>query len=260
MRNGDNLSYDVKKGIYKIQNQINNKVYIGSSIDINRRWQHHKDAAFNINAHQYNYPLMQDFRKYGIENFSFEILELIENTQEMIEKEHNYIIQYNCIIPNGYNQTDNTNSPMFDEKVQKKVRDTKRKKYGKKIVEIDSNNNIIDKWNSIGECSEKTGLIRSKISSVCNGKRHTTGERIFRFIDNNGEIIEPVKQVNKTNYNMITKNSKKVAKLDNDNNELQIYDSISIAAKENNCDPSGISKVCNQKRNKCGGYKWKYKE
>jgi hypothetical protein len=46
---------------------------------------------------------MQDFRKYGIENFSFEILELIENTQEMIEKEHNYIIQYNCIIPNGYN-------------------------------------------------------------------------------------------------------------------------------------------------------------
>jgi predicted GIY-YIG superfamily endonuclease len=51
MRNGDILSYDVKKGIYKIQNQINNKVYIGSSIDINRRWQHHKDAAFNINAH-----------------------------------------------------------------------------------------------------------------------------------------------------------------------------------------------------------------
>lgn len=31
-----------------------------------------------------------------------------------------------------------------------------------------------------------------------------------------------------------------------------------IAAADNNCDASGISKVCNGKRNKCGGFKWEY--
>ena len=30
------------------------------------------------------------------------------------------------------------------------------------------------------------------------------------------------------------------------------------AAADNNCDASAISKVCNGKRNKCGGFKWKY--
>ena len=45
----------------------------------------------------------------------------------------------------------------------------------------------------------------------------------------------------------------------NDNNEeLQIYNSVALAAADNNCDASGISKVCNGKRNKCGGFKWKY--
>jgi hypothetical protein len=32
-------------------------------------------VAFSENAHEYNYPLSRAFRKYGVENFSFEIIE-----------------------------------------------------------------------------------------------------------------------------------------------------------------------------------------
>ena len=49
----------------------------------------------------------------------------------MIDLEHKYILLYNTIVPNGYNQTDKTDSPMFDNAVSQKVSNTKRKKYGK---------------------------------------------------------------------------------------------------------------------------------
>lgn len=44
--------------IYKITNKINNKAYIGSSIDVPRRWRHHIGASKNPKDHHYNYPLM----------------------------------------------------------------------------------------------------------------------------------------------------------------------------------------------------------
>ena len=60
-------------GIYKITNKINNKVYIGKSIYIERRWYEHKTDMNNINKQNHLYNAM---RKYGKDNFLFEIIEL----------------------------------------------------------------------------------------------------------------------------------------------------------------------------------------
>ena len=90
-------------GIYKITNLINNKCYIGQSIHILIRWNKHRSAAFNNEDSCYNYPLYRAFRKYGLENFSFEIIEECSQ-QELDEKELYYIEYYNSLIPNGYNQ------------------------------------------------------------------------------------------------------------------------------------------------------------
>ena len=57
-------------GIYKITNKLTNKAYIGQSIDIKRRWKEHR---YNIGSNKN--PLYLDFEKYGLDNFSFEILE-----------------------------------------------------------------------------------------------------------------------------------------------------------------------------------------
>ena len=91
-------------GIYKITNKINNKSYIGQSVNIKRRWRDEKKVAFNINSERYNCPLSKSFRKYGFENFNFEILKECE-ISELNEYEEYFISYYNTLAPNGYNLT-----------------------------------------------------------------------------------------------------------------------------------------------------------
>ena len=77
-------------GIYKIENKINSKVYIGQSIAIKTRWQQHK---YEAKTGESQAPLYLALRKYGIENFSFEVLE--ECSQELLnEKEIFWIAHY----------------------------------------------------------------------------------------------------------------------------------------------------------------------
>ena len=95
-------------GIYKITNLINGKIYIGQALDIYRRWGKHKGNAFNKNSREYDYPIYRAIRKYGLENFSFEIIEEC-SVEELDEKEIYYIKKYNsCTLwknSHGYNQT-----------------------------------------------------------------------------------------------------------------------------------------------------------
>ena len=244
--------------IYKITNNKNQMVYIGSSIDVERRWRQHKEASINEKDHHYNYPLMIAFREFGIANFTFEVIDTLPTWEAMIEAEHNWIMKENCVIPNGYNQTNKTDSPMFDPIVAKKMSDTKRKKYGKRVCEIDSANNIIAIWNSLAEAGEITGLNRFKISSVCNGTRLTTGNRVFRFLDEKNQIIEQKVKVNRIQSNRITKTSRKVGAYDKDNNLIQEFDSLQLAAQFCGGNSSTISAVCRGKRKTHKNYIWRY--
>jgi hypothetical protein len=85
---------------------------------------------------------------------------------------------------------------MLDPTVAKKMSDTKRKKYGKRVCEIDENNNILHIWDSLAEAGEDTMLDRFKISAVCSGTRLTTGNRIFRFLNEENQIIIPEQKIN----------------------------------------------------------------
>lgn len=90
-------------GIYKIENLINGKKYIGQSKNIQQRWKGEKFSAFNPNSKSYNYPLSKAFRKYGIENFTFSILEECK-ISDLNEKERYWVSYYDSFF-NGYNQT-----------------------------------------------------------------------------------------------------------------------------------------------------------
>ena len=76
-------------GIYQIINLINNKKYIGSSIDVNRRKREHY-SKLNRNIHSNKY-FQNSWNKYGEENFNFEIIECIENKNDLIIREQYYI-------------------------------------------------------------------------------------------------------------------------------------------------------------------------
>lgn len=56
-------------GVYKIQNQIDGKIYIGSAHNLKFRWRTHK-ASLKSQSHK-NSRLQNAVNKHGIENFSF---------------------------------------------------------------------------------------------------------------------------------------------------------------------------------------------
>ena len=87
-------------GIYKITNQINGKVYIGQSNDIQRRWQEHKNPSKFLSSKK---KLYEAFKEYGIENFSFEVLE--ECSREELDEKEIYYIEYYDSFNDGYNLT-----------------------------------------------------------------------------------------------------------------------------------------------------------
>lgn len=91
-------------GIYKITNQINNKIYVGQSVHIVQRWSQHKYQAKDPTELGHNSILHEAFRKYGVDNFTFEIIEECK-IEELDEKEKYWIQHYNSLSPNGYNIT-----------------------------------------------------------------------------------------------------------------------------------------------------------
>lgn len=90
-------------GIYKITNTLNNKCYIGQSVDIENRWKQHMLASRSLTEGGDNYSIHKAIRKYGIENFIFEIIELT-SIEELNNKEK-YWIDYYDSYNNGYNET-----------------------------------------------------------------------------------------------------------------------------------------------------------
>lgn len=92
----------MKKDIYIIKNTINDKVYIGQSKDVARRWLHHiYDARYEVKRGSCRQPLHSDIVKYGADKFYYEILE--SQVSNYHEREKHWIREYHSLVPGGYN-------------------------------------------------------------------------------------------------------------------------------------------------------------
>lgn len=88
--------------IYLIENKINHKKYIGKTIfSVEERWKQHKND-FNKERNK-DRPLYKAFKKYGIENFIFSIIE--ECDLQILSEREMYWIKYYDSFHNGYNAT-----------------------------------------------------------------------------------------------------------------------------------------------------------
>jgi len=92
------------QGIYKITNLINQKCYIGKTNDSDRRWHDHQRLAFTEGHKEYDKTLYRAMRKYGLENFSFEVIEELKDYSLSGEREQYWIQYYDSYI-NGYNES-----------------------------------------------------------------------------------------------------------------------------------------------------------
>lgn len=88
-------------GIYKIQNKIDQKVYIGSSINLEyRKTKHFWMLRKGIHDNEY---LQNSFNKNGFDSFIFEVIENCEK-ELLIERENFYIEKFKSNHSNfGYN-------------------------------------------------------------------------------------------------------------------------------------------------------------
>lgn len=94
MKNIHVYPVEILKSIYLIENDINNKKYVGQSINPEERFKSHCKASSNT-------LISQAIRQYGKEHFRYTIIE--ENIPNYNEREIYWIQKLNTLAPNGYN-------------------------------------------------------------------------------------------------------------------------------------------------------------
>jgi group I intron endonuclease len=192
-------------GIYQIRNIINNKVYIGSSVNINKRFREH-EIGLEKGIH-YNKHLQRSWNEYKKDNFLFEILEKVKDKNLLLEREQYWMnIKDSSNIENGYNL-----SPTAGNTLGYKHTEETKKKIGKihkgKVLSQETKQKMKNRipWNKgkkdifSKECIEKIKLsilerreiisknmkennpmfksdIRKKVSETMKRKRTTNGE------------------------------------------------------------------------------------
>lgn len=114
-------------GIYKIENLINHKVYIGKSINIKSRFNSHiKNLKNNkhINPH-----LQKSWNKYGPENFSFEVIE--ECSVEQLNDREIYWLNYygSYLSSKNYNVIQAGSGGKGDEEWRQKISNSVKNHY-----------------------------------------------------------------------------------------------------------------------------------
>lgn len=108
-------------GIYKIENLVNHKVYIGQSIDITKRFYMHRHEL-KYNKHQ-NEHLQRSYNKYGKENFKHEDIEMCESN--LLDERERYWIDYydSTNREKGYNiESGGSNTKNCSEETKNKLR------------------------------------------------------------------------------------------------------------------------------------------
>ena len=120
--------------IYKIENLVNGKVYIGqTTVGFDRRYGNiskrmspiEKVYHYHINKNYCNKHLLSSIEKYGFENFKvYKIIDVAFSKQELDIKEQVYINLYNS-IKNGYNIKEGGNSGKRELRFHKKLSNAK---------------------------------------------------------------------------------------------------------------------------------------
>lgn len=180
----------MKSGIYIIENIANTKKYVGQSINVKTRIGKHK-SYLKSGKHE-NIHLQRAYDKYGLESFTFEIVEYCP-IELLDERERYYISFYKTIDYNlGYNLESGgnegkivseltrlkkvgRNNPMFGKKKTKEekenlsiiARGQNSKLTEKDVVKIKE---LLIKGVSQGEISEKFNVHYSTISKIATFK------------------------------------------------------------------------------------------
>ena len=221
-------------GVYVITNKVNGLKYVGQSKDIKRRFSGHRNTNNRKDGDKRKEtPLYKDMLKFGLENFSFEILE--ECHIDSLDDREKYYIEKLDSINNGYNLTSEPHA-LKDKKVREKGWTDERRKRHKEMLFERNSKNWADK-----EYRER----QTKINRETQLKR----------LENESYKAEKVSHLKKS----WTKKQKKVNQYTLDGKFVRSFESVRSAERE-----TGIN-IHNHllhpdKRKQAGGFVFKYSE
>ena len=151
--------------VYKITNLVNGKIYVGQTVrTLERRLKEHTEADSLIG---------KAIRKFGIENFSSEILETCQTKKQLNEREIFWIEKLNCKTPNGYNVKDGGS---FQNKSSKKIGE--QLKLGKTLRNLRKNFHL-----SQEQVAEKLNIPRTALVAIESDKRKIFAEELKNFAE-----------------------------------------------------------------------------
>lgn len=242
-------------GIYKIENLVNHKVYIGQSKNIYSRWSRHRTNEHNIH-------LRRAFEKYGLENFSFEIL--IETYDRDYWEIFLIQIYHAMDYENGYNIYNGGNVPisggkkngMFGrhrtEEEKKHLSEIKKGKKGKPHTEEHKN-----------EMKGGNNPSAMKIQSVENGEIFNTCKEAFEKYKGDSkskmfpmEVLDkPTRMWKGFHWVRLTKR-RRILCIDTN----KIYKSLNEACKDTNCNKTSLNDCLLGRTEYANSMRWKYIE
>jgi len=231
--------------IYKATCKLNNKCYIGETIrSLKRRKTEHLSAARNKKHKDRNSYFYNAIRKYGEENFNWEIIKICRNIDkdslynELFELEISYIKEFDS-FENGYNSNlggIGSKGRIVSAETRKKLRDlqlgTKRSDESKERIR-QAKLNI-----SLSEGHKEKIKINTKIAC-----------------ENNPERSKKIKEGLQLGVNIFTE----------DGALINTFQCIKDGAKFYNVDPSSVTKNCKRIVQTCGKLEnlrliWRYKD
>lgn len=219
----------------------NNRIYIGSTIDIDQRFKSYKGLKCKSQQKLYN-----SFIKYGCDSHIFEVI-WAGNIVDMLKYESMIGINFNALDDEfGLNLKLPKSSDIY------------------KCISAETSAKM-----SLAQVGNKKGLgrvmsdqqrldcsLRQKGSKAYwFGKKHTDEYKL-----NMSRKTKGSKRSESARLNTIKGRQKSVNQYDKDMVFIKCWESIKEASLKLNINKSKISAVCKGARKTSGGFKWKYKE
>jgi len=174
-----------KSGIYKIINLVNDKIYIGSSVNLKQRKSEHF-RTLREKSHKNQY-LQSTFNKYGIDNFKFEVVEYVNDINKLIKREQYYLDIYFDKQNKCYNISPTAGSPLgvkYNDEMKLQSAISK----GAKPFYVFKDREFVGEWINSVECSKNLDINYSGYIRKClNGKRHISNGYVFIYKDEYNE-------------------------------------------------------------------------
>ena len=246
--------------IYRATNILNNKSYIGQTIYTleYRRKQHERSIRYK---HTKNNVFARALAKYGAENFVWEIIDTASTNIELNKKEAYWIESLNTLAEGGwgYNIKKGGDNHKHSERTKKLISEAQKGELGPgygKCGKLNPKSKTVlnlttgEIYDSANLCAIAEGLNFSHVCAVFRGARGSTGGYVFRYIDEDFNIIEP-------QYIAKVK-AKPVINLDT----LEEFNSCAEAVKSvNRKSGANLSNALLRGNGKCifAGYNWAYK-